>query len=408
MSKKLIPLLAIIPLLFVAHSVRAQESPEEVSACNLAKDPKSYDGKTIRVRATLSVEFEDFTLAIKRECGTPQAIWLAFGGDVPGIVASMTNDNVRKLGTDIKVNGVSYGIMKDENFRRLYALIAARHGDKPAYQVTATLTGAFLAGEERKLPDGKSDFGGYGHIGCCSLFVITQVADVKSVPSARLDVRGTLLGPDGKPIKGFEVIDDILGGSPPERQQMVTNGQGQFNFSISGQLVRFENPMYRPVALAVEPGGAHVLVRLENSKSSDWFIPQCGAEMNPADRIGFSVLFPIPSTMESSPSNTDNSHTYFIFPRGEEPTSAEFFVSTSTDQTAETTDAVGSDWSEQRWIKESTGTVIGIDARGRQKNGVHWRRATFWGHDTAFYNVRLEGHTKFLDGVINSACIAKR
>lgn len=407
MLKRLSPFLAIILLLFVAHSVRAQESPEEVSVCNLAKHPKSYDGKTIRVRGTLSVYFEDFSLVVK-DCDTQQGIWLAFGGDVPGIVTSMANDNVRKVGTDIKVNGVSYGIRKDENFRRLYALIAARHGDKPAHQVTATLTGAFFSGEERKLPNGKSDFGGYGHIGCCSLFVIIQVADVESVPPARLNVRGTLLGPDGKPIKGFVVIDDILGGSPPERQQTVTNGKGQFDFSISGQLVRFENPSYRPVALAVELGGAHVLVRLEDAKTSDWLISECGAEMNPASRIGFSVLFPIPTTMESSPFNTGDSHSYFIFPRGGEPTSAEFFISTSTDEPAETTDAVGSDWSEQRWIKESAGAVIGIDARGRRKDGVHWRIATFWGHDAAWYNLRSEEQTNLLDGVINSACIARR
>ncbi len=217
-----------------------------------------------------------------------------------------------------------------------------------------------------------------------------------------------MLGPDGKPIEEFVVIDDILGGSPPERQQTVTNGEGQFNFSISGQLVRFENPNYRPVALAVEPGGAHVQVRLEDAKTSDWLVPLCGAEMNPAGRIGFSVLFPIPTTMESSSFDTDDFHSYFIFPRGDESTSAEFFISTSTDQKAETTDAVGSDWSEQRWIKDSAGAVIGIDARERRKDGVHWRIATFWGHDTAWYNLRSEAQTKSLDGVIDSGCNAKR
>jgi hypothetical protein len=61
--------------------------------------------------------------------------------------------------------------------------------------------------------------------------------------------------------------------------------------------------------------------------------------------------------------------TYFILPRGGEPTAAEFFLSTATDRTPETTDAVDSDWSEQRWIKDGNGTVVGIDSRGRLKRG---------------------------------------
>ncbi len=186
---KLFPLLAF---LLAASTTRAQEKPAEVSLCDLALHPKSFDRKTIRVRGTLDVNFEDFTLAIDN-CGTQQQIWLAFGGDVPGIVASTANDNFRKPGTDLKVNGVSYGIAKDENFRKLYALIAARHGDKPTYRVTATLTGTFLAGEEIRVANGKTFLGGYGHLGCCSLLVITQVSNVESVPHADLNVRGIVL-----------------------------------------------------------------------------------------------------------------------------------------------------------------------------------------------------------------------
>src|SRR5580704_505395 len=189
------PILFLV-LLLVATTLRAQETPAEVSLCDLALHPKSFDGKTIRVRGTLNVNFEDFTLAIEN-CGTQQQIWLAFGGDVPGIVASMVNDNFRKPGVDLKVNGVSYAITRDENFRKLYALIAARHGDKPSYSVTATLTGAFLAGEERKLTNGQSYLGGYGHLGCCSLLVITLVSNVQSVPSADLTLDGSVLDPHG-------------------------------------------------------------------------------------------------------------------------------------------------------------------------------------------------------------------
>jgi hypothetical protein len=174
--------------------------------CDLAKHPNSFDRKMIRARGTRNVEFEDFSLAIS-DCDTRQEIWLVLGGDVPGIVASTVNDTVRKPGVDIEVNGVSYGIKKDESFRRLYALISARHGDKSPYPVTATLTGALCPGEKSKLADGPTVFEGYGHVRCCSLLVITQVGDGESVPPANLNVSGTVSGPDGKPVQGFVVID---------------------------------------------------------------------------------------------------------------------------------------------------------------------------------------------------------
>ena len=148
-------------------------------------------------------------------------------------------------------------------------------------------------------------------------------------------------------------------------------------------------------------------MRLEDAKASDWTVPPCEADVNPADRIGFSILFSLPRTMKSSPYDTDDLRSYFVFPRGSDSSNAEFFISTSIDRTVETANVIDSDWAEQRWIKEGAGTEIGIDARGRLKDGSHWRIATFRGHDTASYNLRSGEKTELLDAVIDAACIAK-
>jgi len=218
--------------------------------------------------------------------------------------------------------------------------------------------------------------------------------------------------PDGRPAKGFVVIDDILGGSPPERQQTITDEKGGFEFSDSGQLLRFENPSYRPLALAVEPGGAQVRVKLEDAKRSDWLIPSCGEVKDSANRIGFSVLFALPTTMQSSPFDQDDSRSYVVFPRGSAPETAELLISTSTDETLEQSDSVDSKWSEQRWIKDSTGTVIGVDARGRLRHGGRWRKTIFWHRDFVGYDGLTQQRTRspisLLDTIINSACIAER
>lgn len=397
--------LALIALLLAANSSWAQEAPVEVSVCDLAKHPDSFDRKTIRARGTLNVEFEDFSLAIS-DCDTRQEIWLAFGGDVPGIVASTVNDTVRRPGVDIEVNGVSYGIKKDESFRRLYALISARHGDKSAYRVTATLTGAFFAGEKSKLADGQTVFEGYGHLGCCSLLVITQVGELESVPPANLNVSGTVSGPDGKPVQGFVVIDDVIGGLPPARQQTTTNSKGEFEFSDSGQLLRFENQSYRPLAVFVEHGGAPVHVRLTDAKRSDWVVPGCEQQNDSASRVGFSVLFTVPKTMESSPFDDGGSHAYFIFPRGGEPSAAKLIISISGKKAEASSSISDSGSSEHRWIKNGARSVVGIDSRGRQEDGGTWREAIFLGQVVAAYFLNPKDKTGSLDRIIDSACIA--
>jgi hypothetical protein len=406
MPKRLLLFLILSGLLFIPRSAYAQENPIEVLGCDLARNPKAFDGKLIRVRGTLNVYFEDFSLGI-RNCDSEQGIWLAFGGDVPGIVASTVNDSFRTPGVDIKVNGVSYGIKKDENFRRLYALIAARHGDKPDYTVTAMLTGKFYAGEERRTAKGSVDFGGYGHLGCCALLVITEVSDVESVPPANLNIHGVLIGIDGKPVKGFTVFDDVLGGSPPDRQKTVTNEQGEFSFSNSGQQLRFEDPNYRPLALTVEPGGASIQVSLEEAKHSDWVIPACG-EVHSSRRVGFDVLFALPKNMESSPFNTDDAQAVFVYPRGKEATSAELIISKSSEEITDAADSLDTECFEERWIKDSAGNVVGMDARGRMQHGGYWRRSSFSGHDIASYQLRSGEQPNTYDRIIDSACMAKR
>lgn len=408
MSEKLLPrILAMIGLFLIASAARSQVQPKQISPCKLAKHPKSFDGKTVRVRGTLNVYFEDFSLALTG-CDTQQAIWLAFGGDVPGIVASTVNDTVRKPGTNVKVNGIPYGIRKDENFRKLYALIAVRHGNKPAYRVTATLTGAFFAGREGKLPTGRIFFSGYGHLGCCSLLLITGVSNVISVPPANLHVRGTVTGPDGKPVNRLAVLDDILGGSPPYRQRTATNKEGEFSFSVSGQLLRIENPEYRPLALPIEPGRTPVRLRLQQANQTDWVIPPCGKGAASSGRVGFSVLFALPPKMEASPFNDGSSSAYFIYPRGGNSDDAEFFISTDTLQgnNVDGSYFVDSKWSTERWIKDSSGAVVGVDAWGQIRHGGPWRMVVFREKEIAGYRLHPGEQSTPLDRSIDSACLA--
>jgi len=225
-------------------------------------------------------------------------------------------------------------IKRDDDFRKLYALIASRQGDKPNYRVTATLTGMFFAGKESK--DAKGNvvaYSGYGHLGCCALLVITAVSEVESNPPSDLHVHGVVIKPDGKPVEGFQVINDVLGGSPPERQTTLKNELGEFTFSNSGQQLRIESPIYRPLAITVNPGGSSVRVQLQHAKSSDWIIPPCGS-LGSGRRIGFSVLFTIPKPMKSSRFGNSDMQTksFFVYPRGGSAFLAELVVAHSVEE----------------------------------------------------------------------------
>jgi hypothetical protein len=265
----------------------------------------------------------------------------------------------------------------------------------------------FFAGKE--LTNAKGDvlgIGGYGHLGCCALLVITQVSDVESVPPANLNVHGVVIGVDGGPVAGFTVIDDVLGGSPPVRQTTVTDKQGTFAFSDSGQQLRFENPDYRPLALTVETGGPEIRVRLEAAKESDWVIHTC-KEVHSGKRVGFSVLFALPKTMESEPGETIDGQSIFVYPHGRSAPEAELIFSRILDGTTEEIDSFGFEWFEERWIKDEAGKVVGIDARGRRREGEYWRTAVFFAHDTATYWLKPGEPPKELDEIIDSACVVR-
>jgi hypothetical protein len=158
-----------------------KEQPQTVSVCNLLKDPKVFSGKKILIRGTIISEFEVFTID-DHSCGRSEGpgIWLMFGGDVDCPTPSTWNDVYRPKGKNVKFDGVEYALVKDESFRKFYKAITMRKNKKSIYEVTATLEGTFFAGDTgNTLP-------GYGHLGCCHLFIIHQIGkvDARKKPTA--------------------------------------------------------------------------------------------------------------------------------------------------------------------------------------------------------------------------------
>jgi hypothetical protein len=171
--------LLTLPSLALAQSM----SPVAVSLCDLLKDPKAYDGKQIQIRGKINLEFENFSI-YDVDCNTWPGVWLLYGGDVSTPTKSTVNDNHRTPGRNVKVNGIEYDLVKDVKLEEFSKAITANNKRRPIYRVTATLIGTFLSGRSKEESKAKRmpNWPGYGHMGCCYLFIIQQVSAFETKP----------------------------------------------------------------------------------------------------------------------------------------------------------------------------------------------------------------------------------
>jgi hypothetical protein len=340
----------------------------------------------------------DFTLD-SGNCNSGSAIWLSFGGDV----------ETRKPGVDLEVDGVKYSLKKNEDFRRLYSLITIRRQKKAAYQVTGTLIGKFLAGKKIEGADHRTHFMGYGHISCCSLFVISEVMDVVSVPGAKSDLGGTVTSPSGKPLKDVRVVSETVAVCclPQESQSTTTDAAGHFRLSNPGQVLRFEHASFRPVMVVLNPGESEVSVVLGESKKPEWRVPTCDGLGAGQNRIGFVALFRLSTELHFEKLEDESIPGYFVSLVASPLDSALNIASDGDGLRSASDSALSSKSFEQRWIKDKTGAIVGVDSRGQFKWGDYWRSAKFLGHDVASYGASTIRTARIFDQAIDSVCIQK-
>ncbi|HVN94126.1 MAG TPA: hypothetical protein VMT38_10540 [Terracidiphilus sp.] len=165
-------------------SLSLAQAPITVTPCDLVNAPHTYSGKLVEVRARVNLAFEDFSLAQPGCEDKYPGVWLMYGGDEPTPTMSTVNDQSRKPGSVMRVNGIPIPLVHDEALKlfrkRLGALRTGPIGDRPCYdcylyRVTATIKGVFFAAQTPVQP-----FAGYGHLGCCHLLAIEQVSDVQA------------------------------------------------------------------------------------------------------------------------------------------------------------------------------------------------------------------------------------
>lgn len=379
----------------------AQSAVPEIPLCKVLSDPRTYDHKYVKVRGTVRLGYQDFTLHAG-DCTTKPDIWLMFAGDVATPTESTWEDTERTPGANVVFAGTSFPLTKDDNFHKLFSLITARRDKNPLYRVTATLTGGFFASGSSLLNSGGTKLtSAYGHLNCCNLLLITSVSDVESDPPANTEVDGAVYSESGEPIAGVTVINKTPTPQPQQRTA-TTDAEGHFHFAYPGQILQFRKDDLRPHSELLDLNASTFRIVLHDSKASDWTITKCTGAQLSQKRIGADLLFELPSGAKLRKEGKKAPITYYITYVTD---AAGLRIATDP----QSTDAAPrADWlltvsTDERWIKDAAGKVIGIDSQGLWANNNRWRHATFHNQAAAQYATTAATAT-FYNEVISSAC----
>jgi hypothetical protein len=165
-------------------------NPERVTSCQLANNPEAYNHKLVEVTGFLSHGFEDFTF-FDPSCLAQTSIWLEYGGTVTSgtVYCCPGSGDQRSRPKQLRVDKIPIPLVVDKRFHEFDRLVQR----EPGSVVHATIVGRFFSGQQ--MAAGRKDvYGGYGHLGCCSLLAIQQVISVDPQGREDLDHGATPMG----------------------------------------------------------------------------------------------------------------------------------------------------------------------------------------------------------------------
>jgi hypothetical protein len=183
-------------LLNIVDVAFSQEQPTSATVCQLKNDPPAYNHKLVEVTAFVSHAFEDFTL-FDPTCSSWPEVWLEYGGKTKSgtmYCCGVTADRHRP--EEMRVEDIPIPLTDNEQFRRFDKLIQPpfKSGRNGAV-VHATIVGRFFSGRQIKYPK-RTFWGGYGHMGCCSLLAIQEIRSVDGEDRDDLDYGASADQPD--------------------------------------------------------------------------------------------------------------------------------------------------------------------------------------------------------------------
>ena len=228
----------LICILCSVGAALCEEQPESVTVCQLKNDPPAYNHKLVELTAFVSHDFEDFTL-FDPTCPSWPEVWLEYGGKAKSgtmYCCGVTADRNRPQ--QMVVENIPIPLIENDQFREFDKLVQPPfRSDRHGAIVHATVVGRFFAGKQLHYP--KATFwGGYGHMGCCSLLTIQEIKSVSSQDRDDLDYGASADQPDiDKTGCGYRDLTPIQPASDlMHAQQEADIGQRDWDSMIPSEL----------------------------------------------------------------------------------------------------------------------------------------------------------------------------
>jgi len=208
-----------------------QETPAEVSVCQLAADPAKYNHKLVKLTGFFSHGFEDSSV-YDPACDSRFNIWFEYGGkNVTGTMYCCGVTAARERPEMIEVENISIPLLVNDQFKTFDNLLHSS-GDSIVH---ATVIGRFFSGEKTKVANGNERWMGYGHMGMSSLLMIQEVSNTDPRDRKDLDYRASPDQPslDSRGCTGYRILSDSDFESLLEMQRQADAGARAWVFEDS-------------------------------------------------------------------------------------------------------------------------------------------------------------------------------
>ena len=195
--------IALIIILLATAAIDAQkpsfEAPIETTLCAVRAHPEHFQHKLVEFTAIASHGFED-SMVESDDCpwavrGNP-GVWLEYGGTAKTDTMYCCGPTIgTRRDKPLRIDGIDLPLVEDDLFRQFDTRLHLQHApQRDSDLVRATMRGRIFARQESV--NGRKLWEGYGHMGCCILFVLDQVVAVDPQP---VDPRGVALPPPPPP-----------------------------------------------------------------------------------------------------------------------------------------------------------------------------------------------------------------
>jgi len=184
----------VVALFVCAFACGVHAQAVDTTVCAVLKNPKSFDGKIVRIKGTVVAGFDQFSVKDSEPCGYPvDSVWLSYPPGTKaksGPLAILQLQPAHNFAETYTVPArTQVTLDKSKDFKQFDNLVSQPHNKGgmclgcPRYAVTATLVGRLDSVDSASLPRDKAGkiigFGGFGNMNAYpARLVLQSVADV--------------------------------------------------------------------------------------------------------------------------------------------------------------------------------------------------------------------------------------